>query len=254
MTTYLPATAGTDPGTVYAEVARRLAGAGSGPGDVVHITEYRTGAPGAADRERFLDGHRAPLSVVPVAGFPDPAHTFAVDLVLHPGGGTAVDTGDGGVLRVAGDLVHLPSVHTAEGAFRDQYTWCLRRIGELLAAAGLGLDALVRTTDFTATATRADVDAPHHCRATAYMVDRGVHWRGRPRLTRRSQTTTSRQHRWLVRHLHYYYHHERMTLALKTDYAYPDNRTSHARQRHAQRLHVAHTARRAALPPAAMRP
>ncbi|MEV0134496.1 RidA family protein [Dactylosporangium sp. NPDC050688] len=156
MTTYLPATAGTDPGTVYAEVARRLAGAGSGPGDVVHVTEYRTGVPGAADRERFLDGHRAPLSVVPVAGFPDPAHTFAVDLVLHPGGGTVVDAGDGGVLRAAGDLVHLPSVHTAEGAFRDQYTWCLRRIGELLDAAGLGLDALVRTTDFTATATRAD--------------------------------------------------------------------------------------------------
>ncbi|MEV4136026.1 RidA family protein [Dactylosporangium sp. NPDC049742] len=153
MTTYLPGIAGPDPATVYASAARHLADAGFGPGDVVHVAEYVTaGAPPGA-RERFLDGHLAPVSVVPVAGFPDPGHRFAVDLTVHPGGGEAVA---GGLLRVAGDLVHLPSVHTTTGAFRDQYTWCLERIGELLGHAGLGLDALVRTTDFTATATRAD--------------------------------------------------------------------------------------------------
>jgi enamine deaminase RidA (YjgF/YER057c/UK114 family) len=151
MTTLLPV-AGPDPAAVYALAARRLADAGFGPGDVVHVTEYVTGPSGDA-RDRFLDGHRAPVSVVPVAGFPDPAHTFAADLTVHPGGGTAIE---GGLLRAAGDLVHLPSVHTTAGQFRDQYRWCLVRIGELLRSAGLGLDALVRTTDFTATATRAD--------------------------------------------------------------------------------------------------
>ena len=156
MTTYLPGIAGTDPATVYAAAARHLADAGFGPGDVVHVTEYVTGpVPGGA-RDRLFDGHRAPVSVVPVAGFPDPAHTFAVELAVFPGGGLLIDTGDGGVLRVAGDLVHLPSVHTTSGEFRDQYRWCLARLGELLHAAGLGLDALVRTTDFTATATRAE--------------------------------------------------------------------------------------------------
>lgn len=156
MTTYLPGIAGTDPDTAYLAAGRQLADAGFGPGDVVHVTEYATRAVAAEARERFLDGHRAPLSVVPVAGFPDPAHTVAVELVVHPGGGEAVDTGDGGVLRIAGDLVHLPSVHTTTGEFRDQYRWCLTRLGELLRPAGIGLDALVRTTDFTATATRAE--------------------------------------------------------------------------------------------------
>ncbi len=156
MTTYLPGAAGADPASAYLAAGRQLTDAGFGPGDVVHVTEYATGAVPAGHRERFLDGHRAPLSVVPVAGFPDPAHTVAVELVVHPGGGTALDPGDGGVLRIAGDLVHLPSVHTTSGGFRDQYRWCLTRLGELLGAAGLGLDALVRTTDFTATATRAE--------------------------------------------------------------------------------------------------
>ncbi|MEU0563346.1 RidA family protein [Dactylosporangium sp. NPDC006015] len=153
MTTYLPGIAGPDPATVYASAARHLADAGFGPGDVVHVAEYVTaGAPPGA-RERFLDGHRVPVSVVPVAGFPDPGHRFAVELTAHPGGGEAIA---GGLLRAAGDLVHLPSVHTTTGAFRDQYRWCLVRLGELLQAAGLGLDALVRTTDFTATTTRAE--------------------------------------------------------------------------------------------------
>ncbi|MET7425147.1 RidA family protein [Dactylosporangium sp. NPDC005555] len=152
MTTYLPGIAGPDPATVYATAARHLADAGSGPGDVVHVTEYVTG-PAERALDQLLQGHRAPVSVVPVAGFPDPSDRFAVDLAVHPGGGTAVD---GGRLRIAGDLVHLPSVHTTGGGFRDQYRWCIERIGELLGSAGLGLDSLVRTTDFTATATRAE--------------------------------------------------------------------------------------------------
>ncbi|WP_327011256.1 RidA family protein [Dactylosporangium sp. NBC_01737] len=158
MTTYLPGIAGTDAAAVYAEALRRLADAGLGPGDVVHVTEYGTeyGTGAVAARDRLLDGHRAPVSVVPVAGFPDPADTFAVELAVFPGGGDLIDAGDGGVLRVAGDLVHLPGVHTTTGEFRDQYRWCLTRLGSLLRAAGLGLDALVRTTDFTATATRAE--------------------------------------------------------------------------------------------------
>ncbi|GAB3849970.1 hypothetical protein [Dactylosporangium cerinum] len=89
MTTYLPGVSGTDPAAVHAAAVRQLADAGFGPDDIVHVTQYVTGAGGA------LDVHRVPVSVVPVAGFPDPAHTFGVELAVFAGGGTAIDTGDG---------------------------------------------------------------------------------------------------------------------------------------------------------------
>jgi enamine deaminase RidA (YjgF/YER057c/UK114 family) len=53
-------------------------------------------------------------------------------------------------------IVRLPAVFTTSGDFASQYRWCLNRVAELLAPHGLGLDSLVLTTDFTATATRAE--------------------------------------------------------------------------------------------------
>jgi enamine deaminase RidA (YjgF/YER057c/UK114 family) len=130
-------------------------------GDIVHVTEYVTSAaladPSTLDAARAaaLGSHRVPVSRVPVeaiAGSPAP---YAVAVITHPGGGEPFADGDD-VIRVADGIVHLPSVFTAEGDFREQYRWCLERIAALLALAGLDTGALVRTVDYTATATRAD--------------------------------------------------------------------------------------------------
>ncbi|MFC4069376.1 RidA family protein [Actinoplanes subglobosus] len=148
MTAYLPAV----PGYHLLGVA---------PADVVHVTEYVTAAaladPAFLDAARFaaLGGHRVPVSRVPVEAIAGDDAPYAVAVVTHPGGGDLITDGED-VLRAAGGIVFLPSVHTTDGDFRDQYRWCLERIAALLAKAGLDTGALVRTVDYTATATRAE--------------------------------------------------------------------------------------------------
>ncbi|WP_238006598.1 RidA family protein [Dactylosporangium sp. AC04546] len=143
MTVHLPA-------VPYPDAERLLSEAGLSPGDVVHVTEYVTAASSPEARAAARKGYDAPVSTIPVAGLLTDAAEL-VELTAWPGGGTRA-----GELVVAGDLVYLPSVHTTEGGFREQYRACLDKLDELLAAAGLGLDALVRTTDYTATATRSE--------------------------------------------------------------------------------------------------
>ncbi|WP_433825651.1 RidA family protein [Actinoplanes sp. CA-015351] len=147
MTVYLPAVAG------YAA----LADAGVTVTDVVHVTEYVTSAELSLDAERsaYFGDHVVPISRVPVEAIYGSGASYAVAVTAHPGGGTLLADGDD-VLRVAGGVVYLPSVHTVEGDFRDQYRWCLTRIAELLAVADLDMTSLVRTVDYTATATRAE--------------------------------------------------------------------------------------------------
>lgn len=157
MTIHLPAVPG------YSHLADVLAAAGLTSADVVHVTEYATAAvlpdPAALDsaRARALGDHLVPVSRVPVESVmgPDPTADYLVGVIAHPGAGELfTDSGD--VLRRADGVVYLPSVHTPDGGFREQYRWCLERIAALLAVAGLGTGALVRTVDYTATATRAD--------------------------------------------------------------------------------------------------
>ncbi|BEL08082.1 hypothetical protein Q0Z83_062730 [Actinoplanes sichuanensis] len=130
-------------------------------GDIVHVTEYVTAAaladPALLDAARFaaLGGHRVPVSRVPVEAIVGSDAPYAVAVITHPGGGDPLADGDD-VIRVADGVVFLPSVHTTDGDFRDQYRWCLDRIAALLATAGLDTGALVRTVDYTATATRAE--------------------------------------------------------------------------------------------------
>ncbi|MEV6300029.1 Rid family hydrolase [Actinoplanes sp. NPDC051861] len=141
MTTYLPAVPG------YEHL-------GVPPGDIVHLTEYVTSAAPNLDRRRtaVLGDHFAPVSRVPVESIVGTGSPYAVAAVTHPGGGELLADG----VRIADGVVYLPSVHTAEGDFREQYRWCLQRVADLLAAAGLDAGALVRTVDYTATATRAE--------------------------------------------------------------------------------------------------
>jgi enamine deaminase RidA (YjgF/YER057c/UK114 family) len=147
MTVYLPA----------APDYAALTGSGIPVTDVVHVTEYVTSAGLSLDAARaaFLGDHVVPVSRVPVEAIHGSSSPYAVGVTAHPGGGALLRDG-GDVLRVAGGVVYLPSVHTTDGDFRDQYRWALNRIAHLLSVAGLGMDALVRTVDYTATATRAE--------------------------------------------------------------------------------------------------
>ncbi|WP_328477586.1 Rid family hydrolase [Actinoplanes sp. NBC_00393] len=181
MTVHLPAVPGYDQlPAVFAEAGLRVR-------DVVHVTEYVTAAalaePSTLDEERAaaLGDHRVPVSRVPVEAIVDTDAPYAVGVTAHFGGGALLTDGDD-VLRVAGGVVHLPSVHTTDGDFRDQYRWCLQRIATLLAAAGLDTGALVRTVDYTATATRAEyprcgrprrelLPGPVHPGAAGILVD-----------------------------------------------------------------------------------
>ncbi|MBB5873368.1 enamine deaminase RidA (YjgF/YER057c/UK114 family) [Allocatelliglobosispora scoriae] len=184
MTIHLPATGGHPAATAL------LGEWGLEPGDLVHLAEYVTPHADpvqlAAGRNRLLHGHVVPVSTIPVRGFPDDSgDAFRVVMTADPGGSVLRGSGRD-VLRSADGIVYLPSVHTAEGEFRDQYRWCLERLEALLGGLGLGLDALVLTTDYTATATRADYprcgrprrdllgDGPVHPGAAGILVDHPV--------------------------------------------------------------------------------
>ncbi|GAA3203254.1 RidA family protein [Actinocorallia longicatena] len=137
----------------YAAALDALASHAFDVGDLVHVTEYVTGAP--PDRSP-LGGHPVPVSTVRVAALPGVEGGTLVELTAHPGGGEPVRTRDA-VARIADDTVYLPSLRPrTNGDFREQYRDCLLQAADLLAAAGLRPGALVRTTDYTETATRAD--------------------------------------------------------------------------------------------------
>ncbi|MGI5328819.1 Rid family hydrolase [Actinomadura nitritigenes] len=165
MTLRLSACAGTIR-SAYERAFAELAKAGAGPGDVVHVVEYATGAVLGtyaevdAARRDALGGHRVPVATVAVEALPGGVD-LAVELTAHPGGGDLIEAApdDGmhrGTVRVAGGIVYLPSLHPRGGDFRSQYRQCLEQAADLLKAAGLGLGSLVQTTDYTASATRSE--------------------------------------------------------------------------------------------------
>lgn len=165
MTLRLSACAGTVRGA-YGRALAELAKAGAGPCDVVHVVEYATGTALAmyaevdAARRDALGAHRAPVATVAVEALPG-GEDLAVELTAFPGGGELIEAAldDGmhrGTVRVAGGTVYLPSLHPRGGDFRSQYRQCLEQAADLLKAAGLGLGALVQTTDYTASATRSE--------------------------------------------------------------------------------------------------
>ncbi|WP_327084990.1 Rid family hydrolase [Nonomuraea sp. NBC_01738] len=125
--------------------------AGLSVADIAQVVEYTTD-PGAGTG----GWPGVTLSVVAVEGLPG-GNGAAVEVTAYLGGGERFSTPHG-VVTVAGEVVYLPGIVPAPGVigFREQYRSCLEVAGELLKAAGLGLDALVQTTDYTATATRAE--------------------------------------------------------------------------------------------------
>ncbi|GIE90314.1 RidA family protein [Actinoplanes regularis] len=147
MTVQLPLVPG------YPRLVAALGAAGLSVSDVVHLTEYASSFDGLdAARAEVLSGPPVPVSRVPVEAVVGSDAPYALGVTVCPGGGEPA--GDG--VRVADGVAYLPGVFTTEGDFREQYRWCLDRIVGLLAGAGLGPESLVRTVDYTATATRTE--------------------------------------------------------------------------------------------------
>ncbi|TYB64280.1 RidA family protein [Nonomuraea sp. PA05] len=152
-TVRLPALPAPTAAEAYARAASVLARNGLSGDDVVHVVEYVT--PGSVAEAAGFGA--VTVSRVPVERLIAPHDRVAVEVTAHPGGGHRIPT-PAGVVTIAGDIVHLPTTLPADltAPFRDQYRSCLETAARLLEAAGTGLHALVRTTDYTATATRAD--------------------------------------------------------------------------------------------------
>ncbi|WP_308163891.1 RidA family protein [Nonomuraea sediminis] len=152
-TTRLSAVTGATRSEARALALETLAGFGLSPGDVVQAVEYV--APGAEAAGAWPED--ATFSAVAVAGLPDQGAHAAVELTAYPGGGRRIRTPHG-VVTVADEIVYLPGIVAADlgAGFREQYRSCLEIAAELAKAAGIGLDALVQTIDYTATATRAE--------------------------------------------------------------------------------------------------
>lgn len=138
----LSAVTGATAEDAYAEAVAALREHDLDESDIVHAVHYLT------DPRPTRSG-----TVVPVEGLLEPGATAAVELTAHPGGGERK-----GRVTVADGIVYLPGIlpQDVTADFRTQYRSCLESAADLLKDAGLGLEALVQTTDFTATATRAE--------------------------------------------------------------------------------------------------
>ncbi|GAA4082770.1 RidA family protein [Nonomuraea soli] len=149
MTVRLPAVTGATAQEAYARALGDLERAGLSADDIVQVVQYVTDPADACAPDGVT------VSTVSVEALLDGA--AAIELTAHPGGGERIPTPDG-VVTVADEIVYLPGILPADltAGFREQYRSCLEVAGELLKAAGTGLDALVQTTDYTATATRAE--------------------------------------------------------------------------------------------------
>ncbi|MFE3449005.1 Rid family hydrolase [Nonomuraea sp. NPDC059194] len=174
-TARLSAVAGATAGDAYVRAREALTAAGLSEDDIVQVVEYVTD-PAAGCGEARPAG--VTVSTVAVEGLPEPGATVAVEVTAYRGGGERIATGSG-VVTVADEIVYVPGILPADlsAGFREQYRSCLEVAGELLKAAGLGLDALVQTTDYTATATRAEYP---HCGRPRRELLGGTGADGRP--------------------------------------------------------------------------
>lgn len=151
--------------TAYRKIGVILEAAGLGFGDVTRVTENVTlaglGTYAEAEQARHaaFGEHGPALVTVAVDRLLRPDALIEVQVDASRGGGRAL----GGGLREGHDgAVFLPGILPVEGGdvvapgdLPGQYRFCLERAGELLEAAGLGLDRIVRTVDFSTPATRA---------------------------------------------------------------------------------------------------
>lgn len=160
--------------TAYAKIGAILEAAGLGYGDVVRVVANITAA--GADfydeavevRRRVFGDHEPTVVTVMVESLLRPAAFIEVEVTATRGGAvrahgsSADDMHRSRISEVADGTVYLPTMLpndengdvVAENDFAGQYRYCLERAGLLLETMGLDLSHVVKTLDFTATATR----------------------------------------------------------------------------------------------------
>jgi len=174
--------------TAYEKVLTILAAAGFGPADVTRVTENVTVAglddyaAAEAVRAEVFGAHRPSVRTVVVDRLVRRTALLEVELHAVAGGGQvrvasekrAAGTWRASPVREGHDgAVYLPTIVPVDaggevvhqGDLVGQYAYCLDRAGDLLAAAGLSLDAAVTTYDYTTPATRDVYRRTHRVRA-----------------------------------------------------------------------------------------
>lgn len=119
-------------------------------------------------RRRVFGDHEPTVVTVMVESLLRPAAFIEVEVTATRGGAvrahgsSADDMHRSRISEVADGTVYLPTMLpndengdvVAENDFAGQYRYCLERAGLLLETMGLDLSHVVKTLDFTATATR----------------------------------------------------------------------------------------------------
>jgi len=187
----------------YEKIAAILAAAGLSLRDVVRTVDYVTvdgiaDYPGTAALRRDLFGPQPPVtSTVVVKRLLRPTALIEIEVVASRGGSTPIDDGapvdalHRATARRVGDLVYLAAqlplrpgtaVVAAPGNIAGQMRQIYQNAGQLLRAAGLGWDNVVKTVEFLTPAglpryketagVRREFLAPRYPAATGIIMPR----------------------------------------------------------------------------------
>lgn len=173
--------------TAYEKVLTIIEAAGLSADDVTHVTENVTisGLDSHEDavrvrREVFGD-HLPAVTTVVIERLVRSTAFIEVELRASRGGGTVLAASEARragtwtaspVVEGHDGAVHLPTVVpidaqgelVAPGDFVGQYRYCLEQAGAILRDAGLSLDDVVSTYDYSTPATRGEYRKTHHVR------------------------------------------------------------------------------------------
>jgi len=156
--------------TAYAKIGAILEAAGHGFGDVVRVVEYvkpegiERYAEAAAVRAEVFGGHQPAVNTVPVKALLRPEAFIEIEVTAGEPGPTASFGPAMPVARESAGVVFLPSVQPVDsrgnvigkGDVVAQTETVFARARDMLAALGLGFDAVVKTLDYLTPAALAN--------------------------------------------------------------------------------------------------
>lgn len=156
--------------TAYAKIGAILEGAGKSYADVVRVVEYvspegieRYGE-AAAVREEVFGAHRPAVNTVPVRALLRSTALIEIEITAGPVGAETAFGPGLPVARESAGVVFLPTVQAVDeqgeiigpGDVVAQTTAIFEKARTMLAALGLGFDAVVKTLDYITPAALAD--------------------------------------------------------------------------------------------------
>ncbi len=156
--------------TAYDKIGVILEAAGKSQADVVRVVEYVTPEgikrydEAAAARQEVFGAHRPAVNTVPVGSLLRPTALIEIEVTAGPVGAETAFGGRFPVARESAGVVFLPTVQATDrnGEIADaadivaQTEIIFQKAGKMLAALGLGFDAVVKTLDYITPASLAD--------------------------------------------------------------------------------------------------